>query len=149
MYYLILILPLVGSIIVGLSGRWIGRTGSAFLSSFLLILTWCLALFIFVEVCRHANVVSIKLYTWLLIDVYQINIGLLFDTLSSAMIIVVTTISMLVHLYSTAYMSHDPYLTRFMSYLSLFTFCMLILVTSDISYNYSLDEKVLDYVPIY
>jgi NADH:ubiquinone oxidoreductase subunit 5 (subunit L)/multisubunit Na+/H+ antiporter MnhA subunit len=56
---------------------------------------------------------------------------------------------MLVHLYSTAYMSHDPYLTRFMSYLSLFTFCMLVLVTSDIFYNYLLDERVLVYVLIH
>ena len=66
----------------------------------------------------------------------MINIGLLFDALSSTMIVVVTTISMFVHLYSVGYMSHDPYLSRFMCYLSLFTFFMLVLVTSNISYNY-------------
>lgn len=74
---------------------------------------------------------------------------MLFDVLSSSMVVVVTTISMLVHLYSTAYMSHDPHLSRFMSYLSLFTFFMLVLVTSDIFYNYLLVEKVLGCVHIY
>jgi len=64
-------------------------------------------------------------------DIYTISFGLLFDSLSSAMIVVVTTISMFVHIYSLAYMSHDPHLARFMSYLSIFTACMLILVTAD------------------
>ncbi len=65
-----------------------------------------------------------------MLDAYIINIGFLFDVLSSSMIVVVTTISMLVHIYSTSYMSHDPYLLRFLCYLSLFTVCMLILVTA-------------------
>lgn len=65
------------------------------------------------------------------------------------MLVVVLTISMLVHLYSTTYMSHDPYLIRFMSYLSLFTVNMLILITSDILYNYLSDEKGWVYVHIY
>lgn len=131
MYLLILLLPLLSSVILSLSGRYIGREGAAFISVFLLICSWICALFIFIEVCLFRNITSIKIYQWLLLDIYSINIGLLFDNLSSTMIVVVTTISMLVHLYSTAYMSHDPYLVRFMSYLSLFTFCMLILVTAD------------------
>lgn len=131
MYLLIILLPLLSSLILSFSGRYLGREGGSFISVFLLVCSWLCALFIFVEVCFFKNVTSIKLYQWLLLDIYSVNIGLLFDNLSSAMIVVVTTISMLVHLYSTAYMSHDPYLVRFMSYLSLFTFCMLILVTAD------------------
>lgn len=64
-------------------------------------------------------------------DATTINIGLLFDSLTCMMLIIVTGISFLVHLYSIGYMSHDPHISRFMSYLSLFTFFMLVLVTSD------------------
>jgi NADH:ubiquinone oxidoreductase subunit 5 (subunit L)/multisubunit Na+/H+ antiporter MnhA subunit len=60
-----------------------------------------------------------------------VQIGLLFDSVSSLMLVVITFISLLVHLYSTTYLIDDPYLSRFMSYLSLFTFFMILLVTSD------------------
>jgi NADH-quinone oxidoreductase subunit L len=60
-----------------------------------------------------------------------VNFGLMFDSITSVMLIVVTTVSSLVHLYSTGYMAGDPHVPRFMSYLSLFTFFMLILVTAD------------------
>jgi len=136
MYILILILPLLGSILAGLCGRYFGREGSAILSTSTLFFSWLLGLFIFYEVGICHSVVDIKLYQWFIIDIYSINIGLLFDALSSTMIVVVTSISMLVHLYSTGYMSHDPHLSRFMSYLSLFTFFMLVLVTSNIFFNY-------------
>jgi NADH:ubiquinone oxidoreductase subunit 5 (subunit L)/multisubunit Na+/H+ antiporter MnhA subunit len=136
MYILVLFLPLISSCLCCLLGRYIGRQGSAFISVFLLFLTWIIALFIYFEICYCHTIVSIQLYNWLQLDIYNINIGFLFDPLSSSMILIVITISMLVHLYSIAYMSHDPYLTRFMGYLSLFTFCMLLLVTSDIFYNY-------------
>lgn len=131
MYLLVIILPLLSSIVLGLWGRFIGRQGSSVLSVSLLIFTWVIALVIFWEVCLYQQITSLKLYSWLVLDIYSIKIGLLFDALSSAMIVVVITISLFVHLYSTAYMSHDPHLTRFMSYLSLFTFCMLIFVTAD------------------
>jgi NADH:ubiquinone oxidoreductase subunit 5 (subunit L)/multisubunit Na+/H+ antiporter MnhA subunit len=62
---------------------------------------------------------------------YIIEMGLLFDSLTGIMLIVVTSVSSLVHIYSTSYMEGDPHLCRFMSYLSLFTFFMLILVTGD------------------
>lgn len=149
MYIFILILPLLGSILAGLCGRYFGREGSALLSTFCLFFSWLLGLFIFYEVGICHSIVDVKLYQWFILDIYSINIGLLFDALSSTMIVVVTSISMLVHLYSTGYMSHDPHLSRFMSYLSLFTFFMLILVTSNISFNYLLVGKVLDYVLIY
>lgn len=77
------------------------------------------------------SVVFIPIYQWIAIDIFTINFGLLFDTLSSFMLSIVCTISWLVHIYSIGYMSHDPYHARFIGYLSLFTFYMLVLVTSD------------------
>lgn len=149
MYFLVILLPLLSSLIIGFGGFYIGRKNAAFFSVSLLFLAWVCALFIFWEVCIYQNIVSIKLYQWLLLDIYNITFGFLFDVLSSSMLVVVLTISMLVHLYSTTYMSHDPYLIRFMSYLSLFTVNMLILITSDILYNYLSDEKGWVYVHIY
>lgn len=95
MYILVILLPLLSSILIGLSGRWLGREGSAFISIFFICLTWILALFIFYEVCLYKQTTSIKLYQWFIIDIYNISFGLLFDSLSSAMIVVVTTISCL------------------------------------------------------
>lgn len=135
MYILILILPLLGSSLAGF-GHFFGREGSAFLSTTCLVLSWILGLFIFYEVGLCHSIVDIQLYRWFVLDIYVINIGLLFDALSSTMIVVVTTISMFVHLYSIGYMSHDPHLSRFMCYLSFFTFFMLVLVTSNISCSF-------------
>jgi len=131
MYSLILIFPILGCILSGLFGKFFGRLGSAFLSTFGLFLTMLIGFIAFYEVCICQAVVSLKLYNWFLLDLYSVEIGLLFDTISVTMVVVITIISFFVHLYSTAYMSHDPYLSRFMSYLSFFTFFMLVLVTSD------------------
>ena len=131
MYSLILIFPILGCILSGLLGRIFGRLGSAFLSTLGLFLTMVLGFILFYEVCICQAIVSLKLYNWLLLDLYSVELGLYFDTVSVTMIVVITIISFFVHLYSTAYMSHDPYLSRFMSYLSFFTFFMLVLVTSD------------------
>ena len=125
MYLLILIFPFLGFFFSACFGRYFGRIGSAFLSTLGLFLSLILGLFMFYEVCICQSVMSIKLYTWVLLNIYSIEIGLLFDTVSVLMIVIITTISFFVHLYSTAYMSHDPHLSRFMSYLSLFTFFML------------------------
>lgn len=131
MYSLVLIFPILGCILSGLLGRIFGRLGSAFLSTLGLFLTMILGFLLFYEVCICQAVVSLKLYNWFLLDLYSVELGLYFDTVSVTMIVVITIISFFVHLYSTAYMSHDPYLSRFMSYLSFFTFFMLVLVTSD------------------
>jgi NADH-ubiquinone oxidoreductase chain 5 len=131
MYFLVIILPFLGFLLAGTLGNYFGRQGSAFLSSFSLLLTLIFSILCFIEVAIFNNVVSIKLYTWALIDIYNIEIGLLFDTITVTMVMIISIISFFVHLYSTIYMSHDPHLSRFMCYLSLFTFFMLILVTSD------------------
>lgn len=116
MYILIIIFPFLGFILAGLFGKFFGRLGSAFISTFNLFLTWLLALFIFYEVVLCSSTTNIILYNWILFDIYNISFGLYFDTLSSIMVIVITSISFLVHLYSISYMSHDFFLSRFMSY---------------------------------
>lgn len=131
MYILILIFPLLGSIMAGLFGRYFGRLGSANLTITGLFLTMCLGWFFFIETSLYKSVTVIKLYNWFLLDLYSVELGLLFDTATLIMVAVISTISFFVHLYSKAYMSHDPHLSRFMSYLSFFTFFMLVLVTSD------------------
>jgi len=131
MYIFVIVFPLIGFILSGMFGKYFGRDGSAFLSTFSLFLTLIVAIYCFYEVAICKSVVSIKLYTWILLDIYNIDIGLLFDTVTVLMVLVISTISFFVHLYSNIYMSHDPHISRFMSWLSLFTFFMLILVTSD------------------
>ncbi len=131
MYLLILTLPLLSTICAGLAGRWIGGKGAAFLSTTLIILTFLISTFVFYEVALLKTPCLIELSPWIITETYNLKWGFLFDTLTAVMLIVVTSISSLVHLYSTEYMGQDPHLPRFMSYLSFFTFFMLILVTAD------------------
>ena len=131
MYISIVFLSLIGFCITGLFGRHIGPKGSAIVTTSCLIFSLLLSIIAFYEVGLMGSFVYIKLGTWVSSEVLLINWGFMFDSLTVVMCIVVTFVSSLVHLYSTEYMSHDPHLPRFMSYLSLFTFFMLILVTAD------------------
>lgn len=131
MYLLIVFLSLIGSCVAGLFGRYIGSWGAAVITTSCLFLSFLLSLFAFYEVALLNCFVYIKLTTWISSSVLNIDWGFMFDSLTVVMCVVVTFISFFVHLYSTEYMSHDPHLARFMSYLSLFTFFMLILVTAD------------------
>lgn len=131
MYLLIVVLPLIGSCSAGLFGRKIGPNGACILTTSCLILSFLCSLFAFYEVALLDCFVYIKLISWIDSEVLNIDWGFMFDTLTVIMCCVVTFISSLVHLYSTEYMAHDPHLIRFMSYLSLFTFFMLILITAD------------------
>lgn len=131
MYLLIVFLSLIGSCLAGLFGRYLGPWGSAIISTGCLFLSLFLSLFAFYEVALVGCFVYIKLSPWISSEVLNVDWGFMFDTLTVTMCVVVTFISAFVHLYSTEYMSHDPHLSRFMSYLSLFTFFMLILVTGD------------------
>jgi len=112
-------------------GRYLGSIGARIVSTSLITLTWFLSLFIFYEVGYASTVTYLPLFNWIDSGYFIVNFALIFDSITATMLIVVTTVSALVHLYSTGYMSHDPHIQRFMSYLSLFTFFMLILVTSD------------------
>ena len=131
MYLSIIILPLLGSIVTGFFGRKIGVTGSRFLSCLCIIITTILAIVSYLEVGFNNNPVSISLFPWLDSELFNMMWNFQFDSLTVSMLIPVLVISSLVHFYSIGYMSHDPHNQRFFSYLSLFTFMMVILVTGN------------------
>jgi NADH-ubiquinone oxidoreductase chain 5 len=124
-------LPLISSLCAALFSRYIGRSGSAFLTTIMMFANVILTLIIFYKVSFLQRLYFIKVGTWIYSDLFQVDWGFYLDNLTVSMLLVVNVVSALVHLYSTDYMSHDPHLPRFMSYLSLFTFFMLILVTGD------------------
>ncbi len=131
MYLLILFLPLLSFLVAAFFGRYIGRIGSTVITTSCIFLTAVLSTIIFYEVAIAETNCYIQITTWIDCAMLHAKWGFLFDSLTALMAIVVTYVSALVHLYSIEYMSHDPHIQRFMSYLSLFTFFMLILVTAD------------------
>ena len=131
MYLNLIFLPFISSITAGLFGRYLGPKGSSIITVCLLVITFLTSSFLFYEVALNGCPVYIKLIPWMSSELLNVDWGFLFDSLTVTMCCIVTFVSSLVHLYSTEYMSHDPHLPRFMSYLSLFTFFMLILVTAD------------------
>ena len=131
MYLSVLVLPLWSCIVSGVTGRFLGKKGSSSIAIGCIALSFCLSLFMFHEVGLNNATVFLSLAAWLESDFLKVNWSLCFDSLTVVMILVVTLISTVVHLYSMEYMKEDPHLPRFMSYLSLFTFFMLILVTAD------------------
>ena len=131
MEYLILFLPLFASIISGFFGKLIGDKISQILTSLFVSISAILSLVIFYKVVNEGYVNNLIIATWINSGSLNANWSINVDALSSVMLVVVTMISSLVHIYSIGYMSHDSHKPRFMSYLSLFTFAMLTLVTSD------------------
>jgi len=131
MYLAIITLPLLGSIVSGFFGRKIGVSGAQLITCTSVIVTTLLAIVAFFEVGLNNIPVSINLFRW--IDSESLNVlwGFHFDSLTVSMLIPVLIVSSLVHIYSIGYMSHDPHNQRFFSYLSLFTFMMIILVTAN------------------
>jgi NADH-ubiquinone oxidoreductase chain 5 len=131
MYLTLIILPLLSSIVAGFFGRKIGVSGAQWVTCTSVILTTTLAILAFFEVGFNGIPVTVKLFRW--IDSESLNIlwGFNFDSLTVSMLIPVLIVSSLVHIYSIGYMSHDPHNQRFFSYLSLFTFMMIILVTAN------------------
>ena len=131
MEYLILFLPLLGSIISGFFGKNIGQKNSEYLTSILVSVSAILSIVIFYYVIFQNYENKIILATWINSGSLNVNWAIQIDALSAVMLVVITLISSIVHIYSIGYMSHDPHKSRFMSYLSLFTFAMLTLVTAD------------------
>ena len=131
MYLSLIFLSFIGAFLAGLFGRKLGSWGGALITTSCLLLSLLFSLFAFFEVALSGGFVYIKLATWINSETLNVDWGFMFDSLTVTMCVVVTFISSFVHLYSTEYMSHDPHLGRFMCYLSLFTFFMLILVTGD------------------
>ena len=129
MYISILILPFLGSLVSGLLGRKIGVTGSHIITCTCLILSSILATLAFYEVGICGSPVSIQFGSWVDSEIMSISWEFLFDQLTVSMFIPVLFISTLIHIYSVSYFDGDPHNQRFFSYLSLFTFFMLILAS--------------------
>ena len=131
MCLLLVFLPFFGFFFVAIFGRNLGHNGSSLITILCLFLSFLISIFLFYEVAIVGCNVYIRLFTWIDSDLLHVDWGFLFDSLTVTMCCVVTFVSFLVHVYSVEYMLNDPHLSRFMSYLSLFTFFMLILVTAD------------------
>ncbi|HRW29822.1 MAG: NADH-quinone oxidoreductase subunit L [Alphaproteobacteria bacterium] len=133
MYQAIVFLPLIAALIAGLFGNRIGDRGSQIITCGALIISAILSWVAFFSVALahgdHAE--HVQVLSWIVSGDFNINWAFKIDTLTAVMLVVVNTVSCLVHIYSVGYMSHDPHIPRFMAYLSLFTFAMLMLVTSD------------------
>jgi len=127
----IVFLPLIGFLIVGLLGGKLGDKLSQIITTGLLMIAGLLSWIVFVDVMVDGNKYPVTLFNWVTSGTFTFDWALYVDALTAVMLVVVTTVSALVHLYSMSYMSDDPHTPRFFAYLSLFTFAMLMLVTSD------------------
>ncbi len=130
MEYAILFLPLLGSLI-GYLGRSLTKYFSEISTSLFVSISAILSIIVFLNGIQNDVYGNYIIFEWISSGGFTANWSIYIDPLSSVMLVVVTSVSALVHVYSIGYMSHDPYKPRFMSYLSLFTFSMLALVVSD------------------
>ncbi len=130
MYDLIVFLPLLGFLIAGVFGPWIGARGAEYVTTGLLGVSFALSWIAFFMVAGGADA-HVPIANWFTSGKLAVEWALRVDTLTAVMLVVVTTVSFLVHVYSIGYMSEDPSRPRFFAYLSLFTFAMLMLVTAD------------------
>jgi len=131
MYLSIITLPLLGSIVSGFFGRKVGVSGAQIITCLSVIIPTILTIIAFFEVGFNNIPVSIYLFRWIDSEWFNITWSFHFDGLTVSMLIPVLIISSLVHIYSVSYMSNDPHNQRFFSYLSLFTFMMIMLVTAN------------------
>lgn len=132
LYLLIALAPLAGSIIAGLFGWAIGRRASHVVTIAGVALSAALSLKVLhAFLTGQAEVFNGPVYTWLTVGGYEFSVGFLVDSLTAMMLVVVTSVSLMVHIYTIGYMQEDPGYQRFFSYISLFTFSMLMLVMSN------------------
>ena len=127
----IIALPLIASIISGFFGKFIGDRNSEIITSLLVSISAIFSILVLYEVIANQYEENLLIAKWISSGSLEVNWSMKIDSLSAVMLVVVTSVSALVHIYSIGYMSHDPHKPRFMAYLSLFTFAMLMLVTSD------------------
>ena len=127
---LIVLLPFLSFVICITFGRFLGSRGVSIITVLVMCVSFFFSFFNLYYVISFSSVNIVKYFTWVDNSILNITWTFQFDSLSSIMLVVVTFISLLVHFYSIGYMYYDPHLIRFMSYLSLFTFFMLMLVTS-------------------
>ena len=130
-YVLAIFLPLIAAAIAGIFGRWIKGRGAQVLTCGAMSASALLSLVILNEVGLNHEPKTLVLFSWIVSGEFAVDWALRFDTLTAVMLVVVTVVSCAVHFYSIGYMHNDPSVPRFFSYLSLFTFFMLILVTSN------------------
>ncbi|GAB4062564.1 NADH-quinone oxidoreductase subunit L [Uliginosibacterium sediminicola] len=130
LYLLVPLAPLAGSLLAGLFGRVIGRTASHVVTILGVLVALIASIIIYRDV-QAGNTFNGALYTWATSGGIKFEIGFLIDSLTVMMMLVVTFVSLMVHLYTVGYMSEDPGYQRFFSYISLFTFSMLMLVMSN------------------
>jgi len=130
LYLIVPLAPLCGAIIAGLFGKAIGRSGAHWVTSLGVAVAFVASLFIFQDV-QAGHTFNGNLYTWLESGGLKLSIGFLIDPLTVLMMLVVTFVSLMVHVYTIGYMADDPGYQRFFSYIALFTFSMLMLVMSN------------------
>jgi NADH-quinone oxidoreductase subunit L len=129
-YLLVPLAPLAGAILAGLAGRAIGRAGAHTVTILGVLVSFLASCWIFADVLQ-GNTFNGSVYTWLSSGGVRLEIGFLIDRLTGLMMVVVTFVSLMVHLYTIGYMAEDPGYQRFFSYISLFTFSMLMLVMAN------------------
>ncbi len=131
MAVLVVFLPLLAAIVAGFFGRAIGDRGAQIVTCGALVISMLLGMVLFAEILDQGSTRIVRLVTWIVAGGVDVQWSLRLDTLSGVMIVAVTIVSAMVHIYSIGYMAHDPGIPRFMAYLSLFTFFMLALVTAN------------------
>jgi NADH-quinone oxidoreductase subunit L len=129
-YLLVPLAPLVGALVAGLAGRIVGRSG-AHTVTILGVLVATIASFVVLNDVMRGNVFDGAVYTWAVVGGLKLEVGFLIDPLTALMMVVVSFVSLMVHVYTIGYMADDPGYQRFFSYISLFTFGMLMLVMSN------------------
>src|SRR3954468_6565098 len=129
-YLLIPLAPLLGSILVGLCGPRLGKSASHSICILGVAISTVASAWVLKDVLA-GNVFNGDLYTWMVAGDVKFAIGFLIDPLTALMMLVVTFVSLMVHIYTIGYMEEDPGYTRFFSYISLFTFSMLMLVMAN------------------
>jgi NADH-quinone oxidoreductase subunit L len=129
-YLIVPFAPLIASILAGLFGKKIGRSGAHWLTILGVLVSFIASCFVFADVL-NGNTFNGPLYTWMVSGGIRFEVGFLIDSLTVTMMLVVTSVSLMVHIYTVGYMHDDPGYQRFFSYISLFTFSMLMLVMSN------------------
>ncbi|MHB8665917.1 MAG: NADH-quinone oxidoreductase subunit L [Burkholderiales bacterium] len=130
LYLLVPLAPLAGALIAGLGGRAVGRAGAHWAAILGVAVSFLASVAVFIDV-MHGNVFNGSVYTWLVSGATRFEIGFLIDRLTVFMMVVVTFVSLMVHIYTIGYMADDPGYKRFFAYTALFTFSMLMLVMAN------------------
>jgi len=130
LYLIVPLAPLAASVVAGLWGRAIGRAGAHWVTNLAVALSFVASCIVFADVL-NGNTFNGPVYTWLTMGDTRLEVGFLIDRLSALMMVVVSFVSLMVHVYTIGYMADDPGYQRFFSYISLFTFSMLMLVMSN------------------